>query len=117
MKNTIASSLIALSLMGLGTGIASADVYAEEVGDDDGNGIIMEDESGWDCASMGNRICGGTEVNLSALPTIDMLPVCVMEDGSDVDPASLPCVWTNEGNTWLTYSDHSVLVVDDTVRG
>ena len=40
------------------------------------------------------------------------LPVCHMEDGSDVDPASLPCVWTNEGKQWLTYADHSVLIGD-----
>ncbi|ANA99701.1 Uncharacterised protein [Mycolicibacterium phlei] len=27
-------------------------------GDDNGDGLIDEDESGWDCATMGNRICG-----------------------------------------------------------
>lgn len=27
-------------------------------GDDNGDGVIDEDESGWDCATMGNRICG-----------------------------------------------------------
>lgn len=27
-------------------------------GDDDGNGVIHEDESGWRCATMGNRVCG-----------------------------------------------------------
>lgn len=27
-------------------------------GDDDRNGWISEDESGWDCNTMGNRICG-----------------------------------------------------------
>lgn len=34
-------------------------------------------------------------VNLSDLPTIDSMPVCHMEDGSDADPAALPCIWTN----------------------
>ena len=34
------------------------DAYAYEVGDDNADGIIMEDESGWDCTTMGNRICG-----------------------------------------------------------
>ena len=34
------------------------DAYAYEVGDDNSDGVIMEDESGWDCTSMGNRICG-----------------------------------------------------------
>jgi hypothetical protein len=55
-------------------------------------------------------------VNLSELPAIDSMPVCQMEDGSDVDPAALPCVWTNGGNAWLTYEDRSLLIVDDTVR-
>ncbi|AEV52142.1 hypothetical protein [Rhodococcus phage RGL3] len=27
-------------------------------GDDNGDGIIDEDESGWECEVMGNRICG-----------------------------------------------------------
>jgi hypothetical protein len=27
-------------------------------GDDNGDGVIDEDESGWDCRTMGNRICG-----------------------------------------------------------
>lgn len=27
-------------------------------GDDNGDGVIMEDESGWDCRAMGNRDCG-----------------------------------------------------------
>src|SRR5262245_367707 len=52
-------------------------------------------------------------VNLTDVPNIDSLPTCALEDGSDA--ASLPCVWTNDGNTWLTYADHSVLIVDDTV--
>jgi len=56
------------------------------------------------------------DVNLSDLPTIDSMPVCAMEDGSDVPAELLPCVWENQGNTWLTYSDHSELIVDDTVR-
>ena len=55
-------------------------------------------------------------INLSDLPTIDSMPVCHIEDGSDVATDQLPCVWTNDGNAWLTYADHSVLIVDDTVR-
>lgn len=27
-------------------------------GDDNNDGVIDEDESGWDCATMGNHICG-----------------------------------------------------------
>lgn len=28
------------------------------IGDDNSDGLILEDESGWDCRTMGNRICG-----------------------------------------------------------
>jgi len=34
------------------------DVYAYEVGDDNGDGVVMEDESGWNCTTMGNQVCG-----------------------------------------------------------
>jgi hypothetical protein len=34
------------------------DAYAVEAGDDNEDGVIEEDESGWDCPTMGNRICG-----------------------------------------------------------
>ncbi|RYH50708.1 MAG: hypothetical protein EON54_15510 [Alcaligenaceae bacterium] len=27
-------------------------------GDDNDDGVIDEDESGWNCATMGNRVCG-----------------------------------------------------------
>lgn len=36
----------------------SADAYAREMGDDNCDGVIVEDESGWNCATMGNFICG-----------------------------------------------------------
>jgi hypothetical protein len=55
-------------------------------------------------------------VNLSELPRIDLMPICTLEDGSDIDPALLPCVWSNDGNDWLTFTDRSYLIVDDTVR-
>jgi hypothetical protein len=32
--------------------------WAPLPGDDNGDGVIDEDESGWDCASMGNHACG-----------------------------------------------------------
>lgn len=32
--------------------------YMVELGDDNRDGVIDEDESGWDCATMGNQICG-----------------------------------------------------------
>ena len=38
--------------------IAGYDAYAAEVGDDNADGVITEDESGWSCVDDGNRICG-----------------------------------------------------------
>jgi hypothetical protein len=37
---------------------AGVDVYAYEVGDDNGDGVVMEDESGWSCVDDGNKVCG-----------------------------------------------------------
>lgn len=49
---------------------------------------------------------------------IDGIPACVMEDGSDVIPAIAGrCLWSNDGNVWLTYEDRSFLIVDDTAVG
>ncbi|ASR77198.1 hypothetical protein KIV66_gp91 [Mycobacterium phage MyraDee] len=57
---------VALGAMALADPEASADpsydAYAFEVGDDNGDGVIMEDESGWDCATMGNLICGPLDI-------------------------------------------------------
>ena len=39
-------------------GVPGFDLYAWEVGDDNADGIIEEDESGWECTTMGNTICG-----------------------------------------------------------
>lgn len=40
----------------------SMDRYVSTVlmGDDNQDGIIDEDESGWDCHALGNHICGPT---------------------------------------------------------
>lgn len=51
---------------------------------------------------------------LSELPMIDEFPICELEDGSDA--ASLPCLWINQGNTYLTFEHYSYLVLDDTVK-
>ena len=48
---------------------ASLCVYSPEIagpdcgaqGDDNGDGLIMEDESGWDCHTMGNQVCGDVD--------------------------------------------------------
>lgn len=133
MTNTIARTLAAVALAGmavgsaaLGTAIAHADVYATEVGDDNNDGVVMEDESGWDCATMGNKVCGGytmildgqmytNAIALSDLPNIDLLPTCATETGEGT--ASLPCVWTSKaGNAYLTYPEYSLLIVDNTAR-
>ncbi len=37
---------------------APQSVTAPVSGDDNGDGRIDEDESGWDCTAMGNRVCG-----------------------------------------------------------
>lgn len=34
------------------------DGQADALGDDNRDGIVDEDESGWDCRTMGNRVCG-----------------------------------------------------------
>lgn len=53
MNTLIAAIAIVATLAG------PVDQYAWEVGDDNADGIITEDESGWDCRTMGNLICGG----------------------------------------------------------
>ncbi|MFM9647817.1 hypothetical protein ACKI1S_16915 [Streptomyces galilaeus] len=34
------------------------DGQADALGDDNRDGVVDEDESGWDCQTMGNRLCG-----------------------------------------------------------
>lgn len=54
LRTAIASALIGLSA------ITAAPAFAAPLfGDDNHDGIVMEDETGWDCATMGNMICGG----------------------------------------------------------
>lgn len=59
-RYVIAAALVLAVMAGHNMPLAHAtpDVYAVEVGDDNGDGVIMEDESGWDCATMGNLVCG-----------------------------------------------------------
>lgn len=50
---------VTLILAGLFTATVFATVAScVELGDDNRDGIVMEDESGWDCRTMGNRVCG-----------------------------------------------------------
>lgn len=63
------------------------DAYAFEVGDDNADGIITEDESGWDCRTMGNRICG---------------PGAVLPDGSLAIPGDYTAVHPDGSPAWPT---------------
>jgi hypothetical protein len=63
------------------------DAYAAEVGDDNADGIITEDESGWDCRVMGNRICG---------------PDAVLPDGSIAVPGDYTTVHPDGTPAWPT---------------
>ena len=62
----LAIAAIAAGLCGIAIGYASTPVTVETnsaapailAGDDNLDGIIDEDESGWNCETMGNGICG-----------------------------------------------------------
>ena len=73
MNRTIALVFKAALGAGLALGFAAAphrtahadadtvvgyDAYTAEVGDDNGDGVVSEDESGWSCVDDGNRVCG-----------------------------------------------------------
>lgn len=55
ITRTLATALAALAVF---ASPASAFAVAPLVGDDNHDGIVMEDESGWDCTTMGNLRCG-----------------------------------------------------------
>lgn len=65
IKRIMLSALVG-AVVAAGFSAAYADDYLIEEtsvvqtvpGDDNGDGIIDEDESGWDCATMGNHVCG-----------------------------------------------------------
>lgn len=68
-------------------------------------------------AALGISLALGFTLSSHAIARAEeSLPVCQLEDGSD--SASLPCLWVDPDteNGYLTYPDHSVLVVDDTAR-
>lgn len=64
MKLVLAIVFVVLVMFGALAGavtLASVnhDLYNEEViGDDNNDGTIQEDESGWNCVTMGNKVCG-----------------------------------------------------------
>jgi hypothetical protein len=59
------------------------DAYAAEVGDDNADGRIDENESGWDCRRMGNRICGP-------------------DNAQGVIPGDYTTVWSDGSPAWPT---------------
>ena len=56
---------------------------------------------------------GQPYVLLTDLPGIDAMPECLQEDGG-MPEGQWPCIWTNDGNEWLTYPERSYLILDDT---
>ncbi|MFJ4908541.1 hypothetical protein ACIQCR_16820 [Streptomyces sp. NPDC093249] len=46
-------------------------------GDDNGDGFVDEDESGWDCRTMGNRLCGPSGVPPECEQAGGALQLCV----------------------------------------
>nr|WP_296763894.1 hypothetical protein [Rhodococcus sp. (in: high G+C Gram-positive bacteria)] len=54
--------LVSMLLGGAGAGVDSIRTLTPllyvQAGDDNSDGVIDEDESGWDCSTMGNRLCG-----------------------------------------------------------
>lgn len=58
-------------------------------------------------------------VLVSEFPGIDELPVCALEDCSDVPSALQPALWSDRdtGNAYLMWTDGpTFLVIDDTTR-
>ncbi|MEU6756054.1 hypothetical protein [Streptomyces sp. NPDC046685] len=51
-------------------------VASAPIGDDNHDGTVDEDESGWDCHTMGNRICGA-DVPPECEGATDVLELCV----------------------------------------
>lgn len=49
---------IATFIPNTGSGWADGYLWPPIPGDDNGNGMISEDESGFDCRIHGNKICG-----------------------------------------------------------
>lgn len=57
--------------------------YPYEAGDDNQDGVIDEDESGWDCSAMGNGICGEGTTNQREKETNVQHALELKDDRSD----------------------------------
>ncbi|MCX4976511.1 hypothetical protein [Streptomyces sp. NBC_00620] len=95
----------------------TAGVTVTAPGDDNRDGIVDEDESGWDCRTMGNRVCGTdkpvalpVDCTPSGVCTVDGLPDECANAGDDtalcVTVASRPAyAWTNPDGSKATNPD------------
>ena len=67
ITTAIAATIIAMGTMAASHhdnhGIIWTQAMTQAIaGDDNRDGVIDEDESGWNCATMGNRVCGTTSI-------------------------------------------------------
>ncbi|GBQ04367.1 hypothetical protein SSP531S_58610 [Streptomyces spongiicola] len=82
-----------------------ADGQADALGDDNRDGVVDEDESGWDCRTMGNRLCGeGAPAERKGAG--EVLELCVTV-------ASRPAYsWTNPDGSRAENPDGRVMLRD-----
>jgi hypothetical protein len=77
LAKTVLGAGLALGFATAPHGVAHTgyDAYAAEVGDDNADGRIDEDESGWNCAEMGNLRCGPVSPGTGAmwLPKVSVI--------------------------------------------
>lgn len=55
---TLVAGVLAGPVIVSGPVVSVASASPAVYGDDNGDGIVDEDESGWDCTTMGNMLCG-----------------------------------------------------------
>ncbi|MER5482590.1 hypothetical protein ABT024_05150 [Streptomyces sp. NPDC002812] len=74
------------------------DGQADARGDDNRDGLVDEDESGWDCRTMGNHACG-TDIPPECTGAGDVLPLCVTV------AARPPYAWTAANGARVDVAD------------
>ncbi|MFB6529867.1 hypothetical protein [Streptomyces sp. NPDC056399] len=77
-----------------------------ERGDDNRDGRIDEDESGWDCRTMGNRICGPRTVPAECRGVGSAMDLCVTVASRP------PYGWTNADGSRTDNPDGRTLISD-----